>query len=182
MVRKPRGEGNKVHRRPAGRRDLKKRDKQESPRYRGPSCLRPCCTFAPATPLQIHSGVDSVSAVGSLGAPLDHVDTGEEAFAKERDVLSALRERPAVRVAIIVALILIAVWVVMPSELREILLLEGAFYAAFAFPAVVGGAIAGFLTSTFNAFTHQRHLLRRPHFKELRAGSFRTWAEASATA
>ena len=30
--------------------------------------------------------------------------------------------------------------------------------------------------ATFNAFTHQRHLLRRPHFKELRAGSFRTWA------
>jgi len=36
--------------------------------------------------------------------------------------------------------------------------------------------------ATFNAFTHQRHLLRRPHFKELRAGSFRTWAGASATA
>ena len=34
----------------------------------------------------------------------------------------------------------------------------------------------------FNAFTHQRHLLRRPHFKELRAGSFRTWAAASTTA
>jgi putative transposase len=36
--------------------------------------------------------------------------------------------------------------------------------------------------ATFNAFTHQRHLLRRQHFKELRAGSFRTWARASATA
>ena len=36
--------------------------------------------------------------------------------------------------------------------------------------------------ATFNAVTHQRHLLRRPHFKELRAGSFRTWAGASATA
>ena len=36
--------------------------------------------------------------------------------------------------------------------------------------------------ATFNVFTHQRHLLRRPHFKELRAGSFRTWAAASATA
>jgi len=30
--------------------------------------------------------------------------------------------------------------------------------------------------------TPQRHLLRRPQFKELRAGSFRTWAGASATA
>ena len=36
--------------------------------------------------------------------------------------------------------------------------------------------------ATFNAFTHQRPFLRRPHFKELRAGSFRTWAWASATA
>ena len=36
--------------------------------------------------------------------------------------------------------------------------------------------------ATFNAFTHQRHLLRRPHFKELRAGSFRTWTAASAAA
>ncbi len=36
--------------------------------------------------------------------------------------------------------------------------------------------------ATFNVFTHQRHLLRRPHFKELRAGSFHTWAGASATA
>jgi len=36
--------------------------------------------------------------------------------------------------------------------------------------------------ATFNAFTHQRHLLHRPHFKELRTGSFRTWSEASATA
>jgi transposase-like protein len=35
--------------------------------------------------------------------------------------------------------------------------------------------------ATFNAFTHQRHLLRRPHFKELRACSFRVWAKASAT-
>jgi putative transposase len=34
----------------------------------------------------------------------------------------------------------------------------------------------------YNAFTHQRHLLRRPHFKQLRAGSFRTWAGASAAA
>ena len=36
--------------------------------------------------------------------------------------------------------------------------------------------------ATFNVFTHQRHLLRRPHFKELRAASFRAWAAASATA
>jgi len=47
------------------------------------------------------------------------------------------------------------------------------------------GSVQRFLAihaATFNAFTHQRHLLRRPHFKELRAGSFRTWAEASAAA
>ena len=36
--------------------------------------------------------------------------------------------------------------------------------------------------AVYNAFTHQRHLLRRPHFKQLRAGSFGTWAEASAAA
>ena len=36
--------------------------------------------------------------------------------------------------------------------------------------------------ATHNAFTHQRHLLRRSHFKSLRAGSFTTWAEASAAA
>jgi transposase-like protein len=34
----------------------------------------------------------------------------------------------------------------------------------------------------YNAFTHQRHLLFRPHLKQLRAGSFDTWAEASAAA
>jgi len=42
------------------------------------------------------------------------------------------------------------------------------------------GSVQRFLAihaATFNAFTHQRHLLRRPHFKELRAGSFRTWAK-----
>jgi putative transposase len=36
------------------------------------------------------------------------------------------------------------------------------------------GSVQRFLAihaATFNAFTHQRHLLRRPHFKELRAGS-----------
>jgi len=36
--------------------------------------------------------------------------------------------------------------------------------------------------AVYNAFTHQHHLLRRPHFKRLRAGSFGTWAEASAAA
>ena len=36
--------------------------------------------------------------------------------------------------------------------------------------------------ATYNAFFHQRHLLRRPHFKELRASSFCTWADASAAA
>ena len=36
--------------------------------------------------------------------------------------------------------------------------------------------------ATCNAFTHQRHLLRRPNFKELRAGSFGTWARACAAA
>ena len=36
--------------------------------------------------------------------------------------------------------------------------------------------------AVYNAFTHQRHQLRRPHFKQLRAGSFGTWAEASAAA
>jgi putative transposase len=36
--------------------------------------------------------------------------------------------------------------------------------------------------ATYNAFTHQRLLLRRPNFKELRASSFGTWAEASAAA
>ena len=30
-----------------------KRDKQEGPRYRGPSCLRPCCTFTPANRCKI---------------------------------------------------------------------------------------------------------------------------------
>ena len=36
--------------------------------------------------------------------------------------------------------------------------------------------------ATHNAFTHQRHLLRRSHFKELRAGSFNTWSEVSTAA
>ena len=44
------------------------------------------------------------------------------------------------------------------------------------------GSAQRFLTihaATYNAFTHQRHLLRRPYFKQLRAGSFDTWGEAS---
>jgi putative transposase len=47
------------------------------------------------------------------------------------------------------------------------------------------GSVQHFLAvhaATFNAFTHKPHLLRRPHFKELRAGSFRTWARASVAA
>ena len=34
--------------------------------------------------------------------------------------------------------------------------------------------------ATQNTFYHQRHLLRRPTFKSLRADSFKTWADASA--
>jgi hypothetical protein len=30
-----------------------KRGKQEGPRYWGPSCLRPCCTFTPASRCKI---------------------------------------------------------------------------------------------------------------------------------
>ncbi len=36
--------------------------------------------------------------------------------------------------------------------------------------------------ATQNTFYHQRHLLRRPVFKELRADSFTTWTDASASA
>jgi len=36
--------------------------------------------------------------------------------------------------------------------------------------------------ATYNAFTHQRHLLRRSHFKSLRAGCFGKWAKVSAVA
>jgi putative transposase len=47
------------------------------------------------------------------------------------------------------------------------------------------GSAQRFLTihaAVYNAFTHQRHLLRRSHLKQLRAGSFGTWAQASAAA
>jgi transposase-like protein len=36
--------------------------------------------------------------------------------------------------------------------------------------------------ATYNTFNQKRHLLRRPHFKQLRAESFSRWAEASAAA
>ncbi len=36
--------------------------------------------------------------------------------------------------------------------------------------------------ATQNTFYHQRHLLGRPTFKKLRAGSFKTWTDASASA
>jgi hypothetical protein len=35
------------------------RDKQEGPRYRGPSCLRPCCTIAPANRCRISPALTS---------------------------------------------------------------------------------------------------------------------------
>ena len=47
------------------------------------------------------------------------------------------------------------------------------------------GSVQRFLSiqsATYNTFYHQRHLLRRPMFKELRAGSFVAWTEASAAA
>ena len=37
-------------------------------------------------------------------------------------------------------------------------------------------------SATYNTFYHQRHLVRRPVFKMLRAESFTTWSEASAAA
>ena len=36
--------------------------------------------------------------------------------------------------------------------------------------------------ATYKAFTHQRHLLRRHQFEELRTDSFCTWVDASAAA
>jgi len=47
------------------------------------------------------------------------------------------------------------------------------------------GSAQRFLTihaATYNAFTHQRHLLRRVNLKELRSASFGTWARACAAA
>jgi transposase-like protein len=37
-------------------------------------------------------------------------------------------------------------------------------------------------SATYNAFYHQRHLVRRPMLKMLRVGSFAAWSEASAAA
>jgi hypothetical protein len=36
--------------------------------------------------------------------------------------------------------------------------------------------------ATYNTFYHQRHLNKRPYFKELRAASFGVWKTASAAA
>ncbi len=36
--------------------------------------------------------------------------------------------------------------------------------------------------ATYNTFYHQRHLLNRPTFKELRAASFEVWSAATACA
>jgi putative transposase len=36
--------------------------------------------------------------------------------------------------------------------------------------------------ATYNVFYHQRHLLRRSDFKQLRSGSFAVWAQATSTA
>lgn len=47
------------------------------------------------------------------------------------------------------------------------------------------GSVQRFLSiqsATCNTFYHQRHLLRRPMFKELRARSLAAWSEASAAA
>jgi transposase-like protein len=47
------------------------------------------------------------------------------------------------------------------------------------------GSAERFLTihaAAYNAFTHQRHLLRRAHSKSLRAASFTAWVDASAVA
>ena len=35
--------------------------------------------------------------------------------------------------------------------------------------------------ATYNTFYHQRHLLSRANYKDLRTGSFEAWASASAT-
>jgi transposase-like protein len=37
-------------------------------------------------------------------------------------------------------------------------------------------------SATYNTFYHQRHLVRRPMFKKLRAGSFAAWSTAAAAA
>jgi len=47
------------------------------------------------------------------------------------------------------------------------------------------GSAQRFLTvraATYNTFTHQRHLNRRPYYKDFRTESFDVWKSASATA
>ncbi len=58
-----------------------KRDKQEGPRYRGPSCLRPCCTFTPASrckisPALTSGGFSFVISYESRSGPGFHGHTG----------------------------------------------------------------------------------------------------------
>jgi len=56
-----------------------KRDKQEGPRYPGPSCLRPCCTFTPACRCRIPPALTAVAIFEGdapfvlLGFPTDDV-------------------------------------------------------------------------------------------------------------
>ncbi len=81
----------------------------------------------------------SVSTARSIADPLDHVDTGKEASAGERDVISDLLGRPAVRIAIIAALVLVAALFLTPSNWRQFLLV-------IFLPSIVIGAIIGFVT------------------------------------
>ena len=40
-----------------------KRDKQQGPRYRGPCCMRPCCTFTPAYRCRIPPALTGIARV-----------------------------------------------------------------------------------------------------------------------